>query len=231
MAEKKLYNINIKNKRALTPEIIGSYVAVLEPKPLMDSDKEAWGMQLRLKKGDPGIDEFVKALRGIYAQVLIDKFGKEKARQMAKVYTLPMRDGDSEVELEKDLKGYWFMSANNHNRAPTIVGSSGKTIDPDTLTDDDIYSGAKYRCLLEFYVPKNPKNKRVCVALTGIMKTGDGERLDGQMSQDQISGEFDDFASDAADMFQAAGAGLEDEATPNNAAVDALEEDEDFDFS
>ena len=111
----KGYSIDLKNKKCVTPQCRGSYVHILEPRKLPDSEKMAWGIQCLLPKTDQDVLAWVKDLQGIYAQVLIDKFGIEKAKQLAPGVKTPLRDGDSPQEAEKELQGYYFLNANNTN--------------------------------------------------------------------------------------------------------------------
>lgn len=205
----KEFSIDVKKKKCVTPECRGSYVSLLEKRPLPNSDKEAFGMQCIFKK-TPVVEAFVKDLKGIYAQVLIDKFGKEKAGAVAKVLlaknAFPIRDGDNPAESEAlanadQLKGCYFLNTNNHFRQPHIIGPMGKAVDPETLTPDDIYSGAYYRVMLEFWYYDKAGNKGISTSVAAVMKTKDGENLGAGTSSIEAAGAFEDFSGEAASMF------------------------------
>ena len=147
----KGFSIDLKKKKCVSPVCRGSYVNILEPRPLPDSEKLAWGLQCLFPKTDPDVIAWMKAMKGVYAQVLIDKFGMEKAKKMAASVKIPIRDGDDPKEAEKELEGFYFMNSNNQFRQPYVIGPMGKPVDPATLTVDDIYSGAWYRVMLEFW--------------------------------------------------------------------------------
>lgn len=218
------YSIDIKKKTCITPECRGSYVNILEPglkmknSPL-EPDKYIWSIQGVFKK-TPEIDSWVKDLKNIYSQVLLDNFEKEKAGKMAELIALkkkfPLRDGDdpettAAIKDADFLKGCYFISASNYFRQPHIIGPIGKVLESSTLTEDDIYSGAYYRLMLQFYFYSKKGNAGIASSIEAIMKTKDGERLSGGTSSATASGAFSEFAIDAAELFD----GVTETATPN----------------
>lgn len=200
------FSINKDKKEMVSIEVRGSYVGILEQKDLPgstpDKPKKCYGMQLVWPKDAKDCDEFVKALKSMFVHILVDKHGEAKAKKMAKVCQVPLRDGDAE---DKDaLEGMYFMNANNHFRQPYIIGPMGKPVDPSTLTESDIYSGAWYRCMLRFYWYDNV-TKGVGVSLEGIMKVRDDTNLGATVTQAEATNAFADFASEAADIMSEAG--------------------------
>lgn len=203
------YSIDVKKKKCVTPECRGSYVNLLEARPLPQSETLAWGMQCIFKK-TPVIEKWVEELKKIYAQVLIDKFGKEKAGAIAKVLraknSFPVRDGDNPADAgtlanADQLKGCYFLNTNNRFRQPHIIGPVGKAVDSETLTPDDIYSGAYYRVMLEFWYYDTAGNKGISTSIAAAMKTKDGENLGAGTSSTEASDAFSDYAGEAASLF------------------------------
>lgn len=203
------YSIDVKKKKCVTPECRGSYVNLLEARLLPQSETLAWGMQCIFKK-TPVIEKWVEELKKIYAQVLIDKFGKEKAGAIAKVLraknSFPVRDGDNPADAgtlanADQLKGCYFLNTNNRFRQPHIIGPVGKAVDSETLTPDDIYSGAYYRVMLEFWYYDTAGNKGISTSIAAAMKTKDGENLGAGTSSTEASDAFSDYAGEAASLF------------------------------
>jgi len=204
----KQYTIDAAKKKCVTPECRSSYVNILEPRPLPQSEEEAWGMQCMFPKNEI-TEAWIKDLKQIYAQVLIDKFGDKKAREMAGVIQvkggLPVRDGDDPKEADlanaEQLKGHYFINTNNRFRQPYIIGPMGKAVDPETLTPDDIYSGMWCRVMLEFWYYDKAGNKGISTSIAGLMKTRDDANLGAGTTKGEAETEFNDFANEAASMF------------------------------
>ena len=232
------YSIDVKRKKCVTPECRGSYVNLLEARPLPQSETLAWGMQCIFPK-TPLIEKFVKELKGIYAQVLIDKFGKEKAGAIAKVLlaknSFPMRDGDNPADAgslanAEQLKGCYFLNTNNRFRQPHIIGPMGKAVDAESLTPDDIYSGAWYRVMLEFWYCDTAGNKGISTSIAAAMKTKDDENLGAGTSSTEATAAFSDYSDEAASMFteetEEAGSNEADDVPPDS----SKETEEPFNF-
>lgn len=219
----KNFTIDTKRKKCITPECRGSYVYILEKGKLPNSEDEAYSIQMMFPK-DEVVKEFVKELKKIYAQVLIDKFGDKKAKDMAQVISakgkFPIRDGDDPAEAHlaniEQLRDCYFMSAKNIFRQPYIIGPMGKAVDPNTLTVDDIYSGAWYRCMLEFWYYDKAGNKGIGVSIAGLMKTRDDDNLGSGTSTIEAEESFADFTSEAVSMFNEPDEEEEKETTPNS---------------
>lgn len=209
----KGYSIDVKKKTCITPECRGSYVSILESRPLPKSEVLAWGMQCIFKK-TPTIEKWVKELNSIYGQVLIDKFGKEKAGKIAQVLmakkSFPVRDGDDPgatgaLANADQLKGCYFLNSNNRFKQPHIIGPMGKAVDAEGLTVDDIYSGAYYRVMLSFWYYDTAGNKGISTSLEAVMKTKDGENLGAGTSKTEAATAFSDYSEEAASLFNSGG--------------------------
>ena len=207
----KGYSIDLKKKKCVSPVCRGGYVNILEARPLPQSDKMAWGMQCMFPKSDV-VKAWVEELKQVYAQVLTDKFGQQEAQKIAKVLlakkSFPVRDGDDPGDAgalsnAEQLQGHYFVNANNKFRQPHIIGAMGKPVDPAILTLDDVYSGAWYRVMLEFWYYDTAGNKGISTSLTAVMKVKDGDNLGGGTTATEASNAFNDFADEAADIFGA----------------------------
>ena len=223
----KKYKIDQKKKKCVTPECRGGYVYILEKGQLPDNKGEAYSIQMIFPKNEVN-NEFFTDLKAVYAQVLMDKFGakwKAMAEVIAAKERFPMRDGDNPKEFglanTDQLRGCYFMSAKNLFRQPFVIGPMGKIVDPSTLTPDDIYSGAWYRCMLEFWYYDKAGNKGIGVSIAGLMKTKDDDNLGGGTSAPEAESAFGDFATEAVSM-------LTDD--PEDAPEDEKDETGDFDF-
>ncbi len=239
--ENKGYSIDAERKTCVTPECRGSYVNILEPRALPQSTTMAWGMQCVFKK-TPGVEAWVKELARIYGQVLLDKFGKEKARKIAKILqaknSLPVRDGDNPGDAgslanAEQLKGCYFLNTNNRFKQPHIIGPAGKAVDASLLTPDDIYSGAYYRVMLEFWYYDTAGNKGISTSIAAVMKTKDGENLGAGTSSAEAATAFSGYAEEAASLFNSEKEETEEvsEEDSSNSSDDVVEsEDEPFNF-
>lgn len=210
----KEYSIDIKKRTCIAPECRGSYVNILKSVLKLkneptDPDKYVWNMQCIFKK-TPNIEAWAKELKTLFGHILIDKLGKEKAGEIAKIIVLkkkfPLRDGDdpATVAAIKDadqLKGCYFIGATSHFKQPHIVGAMGKIIDPATLNDDDIYSGAYYRVMLQFFYYNKGGSPGIGTSLEALMKTKDGENLGTGTSKIEASNAFSEYSEEAVNMF------------------------------
>jgi len=229
------YTIFVEKKKCLTPVCRGGYVNILESRVLPgDEGKLAWGMQCMFPKDGEGVAEWVGELKKIYAQVLIDKFGQEKAKEMAGVISkkrkFPLRDGDDPSDTDslknaEQLVGHYFINSNNTYRQPHIIGPAGKRLDPDSLDAEDIYSGAYYRVMLEFWYYDKKGNKGISTSLAAIMKIKDGANLGAGTTSTEAEGAFEGYAGEAASMF---GEVAEEESDP--AKGKKADDTDDFDF-
>jgi len=226
------YTIFVEKKKCLTPVCRGGYVNILESRALPgDEEKLAWGMQCMFPKDGEGVTEWVNDLKKIYVQVLIDKFGQEKAKEMAGVISkkrkFPLRDGDDPSDTDglanaEQLIGHYFLNSNNQFRQPYIIGPAGKRLDPDALDADDIYSGAYYRVMLEFWYYDKKGNKGISTSLAAVMKIKDGANLGAGTTSSEAEGAFEGYAGEAASMF--------DEVAKEETNGKKVDDTDDFDF-
>jgi len=184
---------------------------------------------------DDVVDKWREEVKKVYFQVLVDKFGKDKAMKLFKALNskgaFPLRDGDDENDVSAlknadQLEGCYFLNSKNRFRQPHIIGAMGKPVDPGTLTPDDIYSGAWYRCMLEFWYYDTAGNKGISTSLVAVMKVKDDSNLGSGTTVKEASSAFSGFASEAADMMTVG----EDENDDGDQVHSKKEEEEDDDF-
>jgi len=233
------YTIFVEKKKCLTPVCRGGYVNILESRALPDNPdgspgKLAWGMQCMFPKDGEGVAEWVNDLKKIYVQVLLDKFGQEKAKEMAGILSkkrkFPLRDGDDPVDTDglknaEQLEGHYFLNTNNIFRQPYIIGPAGKRLDPDSLDADDIYSGAYYRVMLEFWYFDKKGNRGISTSIAAVMKIKDGANLGAGTTSSEAEGAFEGYAGEAASMFDEV---AEEESDPTKGKK--VDDTDDFDF-
>lgn len=205
------FSIDLEKKKCVTPVCRGSYVNILEPRPLPKSEVLAWGLQCLFPKSDPVVAEWIKALNPLYGKVLVDEFGEDKAKEVAKTISIlrsfPLRDGDrpedvAKIKNSEELAGHYFLNSNNRFRQPYVIGPMGKPVDPAILTVDDVYSGAWYRVMLEFWYYDTAGNKGISTSVAAIMKVKDDTNLGSGTSPVEAAGAFDDFKGEAASVFE-----------------------------
>ena len=197
------YSVDVEKKKCVTPVCRGSYVNMLEPRPLLESEKLAWGMQCLFPKDDPDVAAWRKDLNRLYAKVLIDKFGQEKAATLAPSIKTPLRDGDAPAEADKELEGFWFMNVNNIFRQPHIIGAMGKPLNKEEiarLTVDDLYSGAWYRVMLEYWYYDKAGNKGISASVVAIMKVQEDTNLGSGTSKSEAESAYTEFAGEVSAM-------------------------------
>lgn len=207
----KGYSINIKGKKSVTPECRGSYVHILEPEKLPQSETLAWGLQCVFPK-TPVVEAWIKELNGAYQQVLIDKFKGDttKIKEVVKILkakrSFPVRDGDlaedtASLSNAEQLKGCYFINTHNRFRQPHVLKMNGEPIAPESLTVDDVYSGAWYRVMLEFWYYDTAGNKGISSSVAALMKTKDDESLGGGTSRNEAASAMSEFADESTMAF------------------------------
>jgi len=100
---------------------------------------------------------------------------------------MPLRDGDTERDGD-EYKGCFFVNARSKQK-PRVVDVNRQ----DILDPAEIYSGAVYRVVLNFYPYNVNGNRGIGCGLGNVQKIRDGERLGGGSSVEQ------DFADTGAE--------------------------------
>lgn len=93
---------------------------------------------------------------------------------------IPLRDGDEEYNLGKqglEYKGHWFINTHNDSQ-PGIRDKHNQPI----LDPAEFYSGCYGYIHINFFPYNTAGNKGIGASLQHVMKTKDGDRLDGRIS-------------------------------------------------
>jgi hypothetical protein len=154
-----------------------SYCNVWKPRKANDDGKEKYSVSIIIDKSDKKtkkkIDRAIQA--AIDAGEAILK-GKKNIKK-------PLRDGDTDREGDGAYEGTYFLNANSDNQ-PGILDSKKEEI----LDQKDFYSGCYGFVSVNFFAYNRKGNAGVGVGLNHLMKSKDGEPLNGRGSAE------DDFA-------------------------------------
>jgi len=167
--------------KVITPEFRASYANVWEPGKTPSGDMKYSVSMIFPKTTD--LTEIRKAIKAC----IVEKHGEDE-KKWPKGLKNPLRDGDAERD-GKEYAGSFFINAGSKNQ-PGIVDQNVKPI----TERDEFYSGVYARASVSFFYFDKAGNRGVGVGLNNLMKTKDGERLDGRASAES---EFGEFASPA----------------------------------
>lgn len=175
--------------KCITPEFRASYARVFEPAEQPNGDL-AYSVQMIFPK-----DTDLSGMKAAAEAAMTKLFGEKS--KWPKGYWNPFRDGDEERDAP-EYQNAIFVLAKTKNQ-PGIVDPNVQPI----LSAEDFYSGCYARASIVFYAFDKNGNKGIGVGLNNIMKTRDGDRLDGKRSAEE------DFASFASEL---GATGTDDEA-------------------
>jgi hypothetical protein len=107
---------------------------------------------------------------------------------------LPLRDGDTERDVEKspEFKGHYFINANTYTKPGVVDAQMQEIINPA-----DIYSGCYGRISVVPAAYNTDGNKGIKFYLNNVQKLAEGEKLGGGASQasDDFTAVEEDFLS------------------------------------
>lgn len=153
-----------------------SYANVWKPRK-NDDGKEKYSVSLLIDKSDKKtkkkIDRAIQA--AIDAGTSVFK-GKKNIKK-------PLRDGDKDREGDGAYEGMYFLNANSDTQ-PGILNSQKEEI----LDQKEFYSGCHGFASITFFAYNQKGNVGIGVGLNHLMKSKDGEPLNGRGSAE------DDFA-------------------------------------
>jgi len=175
----------------LTPYAVLSYPKLAEPEVTTNEKTgkvtKKWGAAF-VFDADTDISEMKQAA----LQVLVDKFGEEKAKKMLKTGGVRFMGGPHHTfRTDGEAKGYGedsvFINASNYNRQPLLIDGQKQAIaDPEQR----LYPGAVVRALVSPYWYDKGVNKGIAWGLDGVQFVRDGERLDGRANTIEAFGEI-----------------------------------------
>lgn len=175
-----------------------SFVQVWEPKAMEENGAPKYSVQVVIPKTDTKTVEAIKHAIEKARQDGVKRSMFSEAATKNQAFRIALRDGDQEAAEKEDgsrdyLKGCVFFNASAlADRQPKVVDSKLQPI----MRRDDFYSGCYGIADINFYPFKYGKGG-VAAGLNSIMKTRDGDRLDGRLSAEQAFGEFADVDGEA----------------------------------
>lgn len=173
--------------KVISPKFRMSYANVVVPVAGTDDDGNATEEQYSVCCVFTKQDDLT-AIRKAIAEVVVEKFGQEKARE---ILGKMVPGGSIKNPLRSDVEGKYgeanehlFMNARNKIKpqiAHPYAGTDGK---PKLMTDEEAkelcYSGAYARASLKFFWFDKKGNKGVGCSLNNVQWLGHGERLDNR---------------------------------------------------
>lgn len=164
--------------KLITPEFRGSFVTVLKPRAFDEGQDPKYSMVIVMDKKDD--KKFLDQL-----QVNIQKACVEKWGEVPKKFKIAIKDGDQEEE-KYNWQGKTVFTASNKSQ-PGIVMQTEQGLVPGT-TEEEIYSGAVFRCSIRPYAYEFKKAKGVAISLDNVLKVRDDEKFTNKTKAE------DDFA-------------------------------------
>ncbi len=175
------------SNKIITGKVRASYVHVIEPKSVEDSEPK-YSCSLIIPKSDKKTINDIKAAVEVAKQEGISKFGGKIPANLK----TPLRDGDTERPDDPVYANAYFVNANSKER-PGLVDRFVKPLQDPT----EIYSGCYVRASLSFYAFNTKGNRGIACGLGNLMKVADGEPLNGRSrAQDEFTPEADDWDDD-----------------------------------
>lgn len=154
-----------------------SYCNVWKPRKANDDGKEKYSVSILFSKKDKALKK--KIDRAIQAAIDAGDAILKGKKNVKK----PLRDGDEDREGDGAYEGMYFLNANSDNQ-PGILDEKKNEI----LDQKEFYSGCFGYVSINFFAYNRKGNAGIGVGLNHLMKSKDGEPLNGRGSAE------DDFA-------------------------------------
>ena len=167
--------------KLVTPEFKGSFVSVMEPKAFSADQDPKYSMVIGLPKSDEFWEKMTKAIE----KACMDKWG-----EIPKKLKTFFKDGNDEDE-KYGWEGLKLFTASNKTKPGVVIKEDGVLREP--ISNDEIYSGAVYRCSVRPYAYEYNKSKGVAISLDNVMKVRDGDKF---TSRAKAEDDFSDFLDD-----------------------------------
>jgi len=155
------------------------------------NDKDKFSVCLLIPKGDK--ETLAKIKTAIDAVKTDAKATTTWGGKYLASFKSPLRDGDTERDLEKnpEYKGHFFINCNTGQK-PDVVDSALNPI----MDKSEVYSGCYGRASINFYAFSVDGNKGIAAGLNNVQKLADGERLGGgSRASDDFTAVEEDFLS------------------------------------
>lgn len=154
-----------------------SYCNVWKPRKANDDGKEKYSVSILIDKNDK------KTVKKIQRAIQAAVDAGEAILKGKKNVKKPLRDGDEDREGDGAYEGMYFLNANSDNQ-PGILNSKKEEI----LDQKEFYSGCHGFVSINFFAYNRKGNAGIGVGLNHLMKSKDGEPLNGRGNAE------DDFA-------------------------------------
>jgi len=182
------------SRKLVTEEFRSSFAFVHEARAMNEGDEPKYSIQMIFDKSN---DKAIKGIVQVLANAAAIKWGEDTSKWPKMKYNPMTVDTEMDEEgnldmVEKHLHGKCTLNARNKNK-PGLVGPDAKPL----MDADDFYSGCFARASLGCFAYENSGNKGVSLSLNNLMKTKDGDRLDGHSKAE------DDFSSFATEVPEA----------------------------
>ena len=153
-----------------------SYAHVFEPASFGDNDDKKFSCAILIPKKDK------KTIAALEA-------GIEAAKEVGKIkkaFTSPLHDGDDERPDDEAYEDMYYLNAKSTRRPYVVDEDLNPIIDPE-----EFYSGCWGQASVTFFSYDYAGKKGVGVALNGVKKTKDGEKLSGGSTAEEDFGDDD----------------------------------------
>lgn len=188
----------------ITPPAILSYPHLFEPQqPEKPDQTPKYGAAFLFEEG---VD--LTPLKKAAFQVVIDKFGEVKAKEMLKNQTYRLIGGPHHsIRTDVASKSYpesvvAFINARS-NEQPGIVSviPHPETGKPMPITEESqMYPGVRVKAFVNPYWYDVEGNKGVAWGLNAVQKIGEGDRLDGRVKAQDVFEADEDAVADLSDL-------------------------------
>lgn len=183
-----------KQTKVVTGKVRLSYVHVFEPHAIEEDQEKKYSLCALIPKSDKATLQKIKKAIEAAKEAGVEKFGAkwEKAK-----HTIPLRDGDAELEEGKktgeEYEGHYFINVSSKTK-PGVVNAYVQPV----LDSTEVYSGCYGRVSINFYPYDMAGNRGVGAGLNNVQKLSDGESLGGKSRAED---DFDAIEDDEDDDF------------------------------
>ena len=150
----------------LTGEFVGNFVHVFEMLQF-EGSKPEYSIEMVFEPTDPTIQVMVELIN----KVAREKWGNNIPANMKS----PIRDGNQKAHKYPELTNKYSVKASDKNRQPLVIDRNKAEI----IDANQVYSGAKYRAVLDAYAYESRGSYGVAFGLKILQKLEDGTPLSG----------------------------------------------------
>jgi hypothetical protein len=167
---------DVQLTKVVTGKVRFSYAHVWEPVAIEGSTDEKYSVSLIIPKSDKiTIAKIKEAIKNA------EEAGKAKfGGKVPSNLKLPLRDGDIDRPDDENYANSYFLNANSKT-APGVVDAKLNKI----IIQDEFYSGCYGHASITFYAFNTNGNKGIACGLNNLMKTSEGEPLEGRSTADE----------------------------------------------